>query len=604
MVELVTTDPWGAGKGTPTVFGGRFDVVEKIGDGGMATVYRATDRKLKRDVAIKVMHPHLSSRADARQRFEREARAAARLEHGNIVKVFDFSGGKDEHAFIVAEFVQGETLTSFVQAHGPFVPQTAALIVHAVAGALAHAHAAGIVHRDIKPDNLMISRDGQLKLMDFGIATGFDLDQMTVTGAIVGSPAHMAPEQIEGVAIDHRCDMFALGIVAYFLVTRRLPFQASNPHALFRMILEGAYEPAGRQVAAVDRTFEAIMSRCMQRRPEDRYANMAELQAALAGYLKQFRMSDVASLLLRFLKGPELFQHDLRDTLVQCWTAEGHRFAAAGQLAHAIDAFNRALVVNPDAEEPKLGLESLTQRSRRRRMARRTGVVFAATGATVVAVWGGARVLDEFTLAEPAAPQAAVAVAVPPAPDQALLARGEAVRVLSEQERALRQKVAEEQARLQLQEVERSKVAAAAASTAAPATEPVNASALKEADRRTAARKALVDRDWARLPGSTLATPVPGPSSNPGPAAMQVPVRIGSVDTTASLLMDGDAIGEGSVRRTLDAGRTYVVRCLPQASCGPACRPGQVQFTVPKDWGGTGTWIAPKCQVQRPTDGN
>jgi serine/threonine protein kinase len=244
----------------PEVFGNRYEVIERVGDGGMATVYRGLDRVLRRDVAIKVMHPHLAARNDARARFNREAQAIARLHHSNIVDVYDFSVGTDETAFLVTEFVHGDTLTQFTNEHGPFVPQAAALIGFAVAAALGHAHSVGIVHRDIKPDNLMISRDGQIKLMDFGIATAMDLEQMTATGAILGSPAHMAPEQIEGGTLDQRADIFAFGTVLYFLVTRKLPFVASNPHALFHQILQGQFEPAGKHNTQVDRVFDGIIA--------------------------------------------------------------------------------------------------------------------------------------------------------------------------------------------------------------------------------------------------------------------------------------------------------------------------------------------------------
>lgn len=360
------------------ILGQRYELMERVGDGGMATVYRAVDLQLKRDVAVKVMHPHLAARKDARHRFSREAQNIARLKHSNIVDVYDFSVSGDETSFIVTEFVHGETVSAYTAAHGPFMPQAAALIGYAIAGALAHAHAAGIVHRDIKPDNLMISRDGQIKLMDFGIATAVDMEGMTATGAIVGSPAHMAPEQIEGEEIDVRADIFAFGIVLYFLVTRRLPFAAANAHALFRQILEGQFEPPSRYNAQVDRQFEAIILQCMARHKADRYATAVDLQTALQGYLRQFRISDVTTLLPRFLQQPEVFQYDLKPGVVRYWTDEGNRLAAAGQLALAIDAFNRALAVDPESEPPKKALSALTSRSRRRKRLIRVSWIAAA----------------------------------------------------------------------------------------------------------------------------------------------------------------------------------------------------------------------------------
>ncbi len=370
------------------VYGNRYEVIERVGDGGMASVFRGSDTVLRRDVAIKVMHPHLAGRQDARARFTREAQAIARLKHPNIVDVYDFSVGSDEESYLVTEFVHGETLTAFVNAHGPFWPQCAALVGHAMSSALAHAHAAGIIHRDIKPDNLMISRDGQLKLMDFGIATAIDMEGMTATGAIVGSPAHMAPEQIEGEDLDARCDVFACGIVLYFLVTRRLPFSAANAHALFRLILEGKYESPLRHNTAVDRQFEALISRCLARERADRFASATELQAALGTYLKGFRMSDVATLLPRFLKAPELFQFDLKPALVDSWTEEGKRFAQTGQLALAIDAYQRALAIDAGAEEAKKGLSNLTSRSRRRLLLTKIAAVTAGGLALAAAGYG------------------------------------------------------------------------------------------------------------------------------------------------------------------------------------------------------------------------
>ncbi len=376
------------GRKLADVFGERYEALDRVGDGGMATVFRGLDRQLQREVAIKVMHPHLAARQDARARFSREAVAAARVKHPNIVEVYDSSKETDDKSYMITEFVHGETLSAFCAGHGPFLPQAAALIGHVIAGALLAAHQKGIVHRDIKPDNLMVSLDGHVKLMDFGIATAMDMEGMTATGAIVGSPAHMAPEQIEGEEVDHRCDLFALGIVLYFLVTRRLPFHASNPHALFRQILEGNHEPASRENPVVDRQFEAIIEQCLSRHKSDRYASAEDLQVALGSYLKQFRMSDVNTLLPRFLKSPEVFQYDIKKPVVQEWTHEGRRLASAGQLALAIDAFNRALAVDPEAEEPKKALAMLTARSRRRRQLRKLAAAGGVAAALGLAGWG------------------------------------------------------------------------------------------------------------------------------------------------------------------------------------------------------------------------
>ena len=393
-----------------SVYGNRYRVLEPVGSGGMATVYRGVDTVLGRDVAIKVMHPNLAARADARARFSREARAIARLKHSNIVDVYDFSGDSDLEAYLVTEFVHGITLTEFCSRHGQLLPQCAALMGHAIAGALAHAHAAGLVHRDIKPDNLMISRDGTIKLMDFGIATALDMEQMTATGAILGSPAHMAPEQIEGRAIDARVDVFAFGTVLYTLVAGRLPFVATNPHALFRLILECDYDPPSRHNPAVGRGFEQILTTALARQPEDRWSSMAAVQEALAGYLAHFDLQEVGAHLPRLLQAPEQFQLELRPKLVRVLCADGRSHARDGELALAIDDYNRALAIDPDAADPRVGLSELTSRSRRRRRIR--AVAIAGVGAALAVA--GIVVLGQ-PAAAPEAPAAPILASALPA---------------------------------------------------------------------------------------------------------------------------------------------------------------------------------------------
>ena len=561
------------------VFGNRYEVIERVGDGGMATVYRGIDRVLKRDVAIKVMHPHLAARNDARARFNREAQAIARLHHGNIVDVYDFSVGTDEAAFLVTEFVHGETLTQFVSDHGPFLPQAAALIGHAVAAALGHAHAVGIVHRDIKPDNLMISRDGQIKLMDFGIATAVDLEQMTASGAIVGSPAHMAPEQIEGGEIDHRCDIFAFGTVLYHLVTRKLPFAASNPHALFRLILEAQYDAPSKLNPIVDRTFDAIIAQCLARSPADRYPNMGAVQAALAAYLKLFRMSDTGGLLQRFLKAPEVFQFDLRPTLVQVLTAEGKRFTHAGQLALAIDSFNRALVVEPEAEEPKKALSYLTSRSKRKRQLRfglQVAALIAGLGLGGWLLW-----TQQVGVATPRQGMPAPPLKLGPVPglDTTRIERAEAQRRAAQLEQELQRLKSQPVASLPLPE----------------APTPVALPQIHKVEQT------FSSRPRPRVPDMRVATqaPVPLPLPVP-PPVVKIEVHIGSQPPNATLLLDGAVLPqEGACKVALEPGSVHKLRCrFPRACSGNTCeseeRPCRVPANPPKNGG------APRCMCWAP----
>src|SRR5262245_14271680 len=200
----------------------RYRLLEEVGQGGMAVVYRAQDSTLKREVAIKVLHPHLLAEGESKQRLEREAQAVAKLQHDNILQIFDYSGGDSPSSFIVTEFIDGQTLKQFLANRKAPLPEVAALIVVEVGNALEHAHSLGIIHRDLKPENVMVRKDGFLKLMDFGVAQVLDLERMTVTGQLLGSPAYMAPEIFEGKPLDFRTDVFSLGVILYQMATGEL----------------------------------------------------------------------------------------------------------------------------------------------------------------------------------------------------------------------------------------------------------------------------------------------------------------------------------------------------------------------------------------------
>jgi serine/threonine-protein kinase len=199
----------------------RYRLLHEVGQGGMAVVYRAVDETLKREVAIKILHQHLASEPESKARLQREAQSVAKLRHENILEIFDYSGPDSPSSYIVTEFIDGQTLKDFI-ARPLAYPEVAALVAVEIGGALSHAHSAGIIHRDVKPENVMIRKDGVLKLMDFGIAQVVDLQRMTVTGQLLGSPAYMAPELIEGKPLDFRTDVFAVGIMLYQLATGSL----------------------------------------------------------------------------------------------------------------------------------------------------------------------------------------------------------------------------------------------------------------------------------------------------------------------------------------------------------------------------------------------
>ncbi|TMB37698.1 MAG: serine/threonine protein kinase [Deltaproteobacteria bacterium] len=218
---------------------GRYRLEEQVGQGGMAVVWRGWDTQLRRTVAVKVLHAHLHSREDIRKRFDREAHAVARLHHPYILDVYDFSGPQAQPSYLVTEFIRGQTLRTFADEHPFDPPELAAACLLPIAEALQHAHAAGVVHRDLKPENIMVRDDGVVKLTDFGIAALLDPDEkFTVTGSILGSPSHLAPETIEGRPADPRADLFSFGTIFYWLSCGKLPYQGTSPAALLRSILE------------------------------------------------------------------------------------------------------------------------------------------------------------------------------------------------------------------------------------------------------------------------------------------------------------------------------------------------------------------------------
>ena len=255
------------------ILGEKYLVEEEVGQGGMSIVYRGVDTVLKRPVAIKVLHPHLSSRKDSRERFEREAQAIAKLSHPNILQIFDFSEADDHKSFIVTEFIRGSTVRDFIDAYPVQFPEIAAMMGVELCGALEHAHELGIIHRDIKPENVMVCDDGVLKLMDFGIAQIVGSHTMTVTGTLLGSPAHMSPEMIEGLPLDFRADVFSLGTLIYFCATGELPFTGPNPPLVLKAILEGDYVPAEMANPRVGRSLSRLLDRCLARHMEDRFSS-------------------------------------------------------------------------------------------------------------------------------------------------------------------------------------------------------------------------------------------------------------------------------------------------------------------------------------------
>jgi serine/threonine-protein kinase len=266
---------------TPRTYSGRYELTHLIARGGMAQVYRAVDRQLDRPVALKILFPELSVDKTFVERFRREAQAAANLSHPNIVPVFDW-GEDDGVYFIVMEFVDGRALSAVLRDPQKLPPNQIAQIGAGVAAALAFAHRHGVIHRDVKPGNVLITPDGEVKVTDFGIARAVNTEEsLTQTGAVMGTAAYFSPEQAEGKGVDARSDIYSLGVVLYEMAVGRPPFTGDSPVAVASKHVRD--QPVLPRVAnpAVPIALEAVIMKAMAKDPASRYASAEELRADL-----------------------------------------------------------------------------------------------------------------------------------------------------------------------------------------------------------------------------------------------------------------------------------------------------------------------------------
>jgi serine/threonine-protein kinase len=266
-----------------TLFADRYRLERRLGVGGMATVQLALDTRLERRVAVKLLAEHLASDSNFVSRFRREALAAARLVHPNIVQVFDF--GSEEatgRQYIVMEFVDGSSCAEILRELGRLEPGDAVSILTQACRGLDYAHRNGVVHRDVKPGNLLRSRDGgQVKLADFGIAKAAEHSDMTKVGSVLGTAAYLSPEQARGEPAGPASDLYALGVVSYQLLAGRLPFEAASLTDLARQQDTTAPDPLHELDPQIPRPLSLVVARSLERNPADRFADAAAMEQAL-----------------------------------------------------------------------------------------------------------------------------------------------------------------------------------------------------------------------------------------------------------------------------------------------------------------------------------
>src|SRR5262245_28531826 len=267
-----------------SVVGNRFEILQLLGEGGMGAVYKAHDRELEKDVALKLIRAELARNPEILQRFKHEIILARQITHRNVIRIFDI-GQADAHKYITMEYLEGRDLRVVLREKGKLPPEEAAKIVLQICRALEAAHGEGVIHRDLKPQNIMLDANGRAYVMDFGIARSAYLPGMTQTGALVGTPEYMSPEQAKGEKLDERSDLFSLGVILYELLAGSSPYHSDTPLAtLWRRIQEKA-----KPLAEVDPTIPGplgdITAKALEIEPANRFASASEFAQSLESWL-------------------------------------------------------------------------------------------------------------------------------------------------------------------------------------------------------------------------------------------------------------------------------------------------------------------------------
>ena len=329
---------------------GAFELHERIGSGGMASVYLGVQKSLDRKVVLKILFPHLAEDAQLVERFEREARAAALLKHENIVQVID-CGRQDDVPYIAMEFVEGMDLEKWLASWGVPPLEIGLLMLREIFAGLEHAHLHRIVHRDIKPANVMFTADGNLKIMDFGLARrDSDSKGLTVVGSVLGTPAYMSPEQATGAEVDERGDVFSAGVMAYQLLSGVRPFEGASYSVILNSILTAEPKPLNEVNPLVPAGAAAMVRKMIQKEPADRFQTSAELRTELENVVEAMGLQRHREMLRQYARDPKTIGDILRDKRLTRHFEEGVRLEGEGPgMSEAAQLeFRRVLYLDPN----------------------------------------------------------------------------------------------------------------------------------------------------------------------------------------------------------------------------------------------------------------
>jgi eukaryotic-like serine/threonine-protein kinase len=378
----------------------KYELLEEIGHGGMATVYRARDKRLGREVAVKVIHHHLRENQEVAARFVSEARAVAKVKHPSIVEVYDVSDTDESERYLVQELVRGTTLRQLLATRGFLPAEIAAAMGVEVGSALEHAHGLGVIHRDVKPENVLLEMpteaqstpesalNPRVKITDFGIAKLLDVQGVTSTGQVLGSPAHMAPEQIEGGDVSACADVFGLGVLLYESMVGKLPFDGKNPAQVLRRVLDGTFTPADRARPTIGAGLSQIVSKALARDASDRYQSARALTEALKAELVKFGFAEPRREIFDFLRDSAAYQQVYEPRLVQELVKRASAARANKDFVSAAAAFNRALAFRPDDTELLRQVAQIAHGERLRLALTRLAAAVAVSAVLIGIVFG------------------------------------------------------------------------------------------------------------------------------------------------------------------------------------------------------------------------